>query len=227
MNAATLARYQQRAIDFLREVAEPYRAQLPHLLVCGIVGPQGDAYQRNTQVTQASAEHYHGAQMANLAAAGVDLVQAMTLTSTDEAIGVIRAARAHGLPIIASFMADRSDAANGMASLRTTIERVDAATDGYATFFGVNCSHPLEFEPLLDEPGEWINRIGALRPNASAREKVELCQIGHLERGEPGELASAMGRLSSRLPHVIVWGGCCGTWDEHLGLIAGAVTKAA
>jgi S-methylmethionine-dependent homocysteine/selenocysteine methylase len=223
LDAVSLAAYQHRSIAFLRDVAEPYRARLPHVLICGIVGPQGDAYQRNMTVTQASAESYHATQIANLAAAGVDLVQAMTLTSTDEAIGVIRAARARELPIIVSFMADRSDAANGMVSLREAIERVDAETDGYATFFGVNCSHPLEFEPLFEEPGDWITRVGLLRPNASAREKVALCQIGHLERGDPSELASAMGRLSQRLPHVVVWGGCCGTWDEHLRLIADAI----
>ncbi len=122
-------------------------------------------------------------------------------------------------------MADRSDTANGIASLRETIERVDAATDGYATFFGVNCSHPREIEPLFDEPGKWIDRVGLLRPNASARDKVALCKIGHLERGDPDDLASAMGKLSQRLPKVIVWGGCCGTWDQHLELIADAVTS--
>jgi homocysteine S-methyltransferase len=225
LDSVALAAYQQRSIAFLRGVAEPYQARLPHVLICGIIGPQGDAYQRNMKVTQASAESYHATQMANLAAAGADLVQAMTLTNPEEAIGVVRAARACRLPIVVSFMADSSDTSNGMPSLRESIDRVDAATDGYATFFGINCSHPLEFEPLLEEPGDWISRVGLLRPNASARDKIELCQIGHLERGDPVELASAMGRLSQRLPHVIVWGGCCGTWDEHLGLIADAVTK--
>jgi homocysteine S-methyltransferase len=223
LDAVALAAYQQRSIAFLRDVAEPYRSRLPHVLICGIVGPQGDAYQRNATATRASAESYHATQMANMAAAGVDVVQAMTLTSTEEAIGVIRAARGRELPIVASFMADRSDAANGMVSLREAIETVDAETDGYATFFGVNCSHPLEFEPLLDEPGEWITRVGLLRPNASARDKVALCKIGHLERGNPDELAREMGRLSQRLPQVVVWGGCCGTWDEHLELIADAI----
>lgn len=225
LDAEALAEYESRSIAFLRDVVEPYRARLPHVLICGIVGPQGDAYQRNVTVTQASAEAYHATQIANLAAARVDLVQAMTLTSSDEAIGVVSAARACGLPIVVSFMADRSDTANGIASLRETIERVDAATDGYATFFGVNCSHPREFEPLFDEPGKWIDRVGLLRPNASARDKVALCKIGHLERGDPDDLASAMGKLSQRLPKVIVWGGCCGTWDQHLELIADAVTS--
>lgn len=35
---------QLRAIDFLREVAEPYRDRIPDVRIAGIVGPRGDAY---------------------------------------------------------------------------------------------------------------------------------------------------------------------------------------
>lgn len=51
LDATALAAYQHRSIAFLRDVAEPYRARLPHVLICGIVGPQGDAYQRNAAST--------------------------------------------------------------------------------------------------------------------------------------------------------------------------------
>ena len=191
LDAAALAQYQQRSIQFLRDVAEPYRRRLPHILVAGCVGPQGDAYERNEGVTEASAESYHSTQMANLAAAGVDLVEAMTFTSGEEAIGVIRAARAQGLPIVLSFMRDSAGAADDASSFRNLIEQVDAATDNYALFYGINCSHPSEFEPQLENRGDWLKRLGLLRPNASAKEKAELCQIGHLERGEPADLPTA------------------------------------
>lgn len=227
VDAASLAEYQQRSIAFLTDVTKPYRERLPHVLLSGIVGPQGDAYERNRQVTAAFAEAYHSTQMASLAAAGVDVVQAMTFTSADEAIGVIRAASTHELPVIVSFMPDGAAVADRSFSLGQTINQVDSATDNYALFYGINCSHPREFEPLLDDGGEWVSRIGLLRPNASAKEKAELCQIGHLERGDPNELAEWMGRLAQRMPKVAVWGGCCGTWAEHLELIADAVqTKA-
>ena len=42
LDAVSLAAYQHRSIAFLRNVAEPYRVRLPHVLICGIVGPQGD-----------------------------------------------------------------------------------------------------------------------------------------------------------------------------------------
>ena len=224
-DAAQLAEYQIRSIDFLRQVSQPYRKRLPHILVAGCVGPQGDAYHRNEAVTETSAQAYHSTQMANLAAADVDVVEAMTFTSAEEAIGVIRAARAHDLPIVVSFMIDSAGAADGSWSFRKMIETVDSATDGYALFYGINCSHPVEFEPQLAEPGEWLDRIGLLRPNASAKDKTELCQIGHLERGDPADLALRMERLAERMPDVRIWGGCCGTWDEHLERIAAAIGR--
>lgn len=220
-----LANYQLHSIAFLRQVAAPYRDRIPHILISGIIGPQGDAYERNLAVTSASAEAYHSTQMANLSAARVDLVQAMTFTSIDESIGVVRAAKNRGLPIIVSLMPDSASKVGGLPSLRQAIERVDEATDGYAVFYGLNCSHPREFEPLISEPGEWVSRLGFLRPNASSKEKVELCQIGHLERGDPVDLAKRMGQISQRLPHIAMWGGCCGTWDEHIDLIAQAVER--
>ena len=76
-----------------------------------------------------------------------------------------------------------------------------------------------ESEPQLAEPGDWLERVGLLRPNASAKDKAELCQIGHLERGDPVDLAGRMGSLEERMPNVIVWDGSCGTWDKHLELI--------
>ncbi len=105
------------------------------------------------------------------------------------------------------------------------METVDAETgDARPDFYGINCSHPLEFEPALVD-GPWLERLRSLRPNASAKEKIALCQIGHLESGDPAALGAQMGSLASRLPHVDVWGGCCGTWDDHLDAIAGEVKR--
>jgi hypothetical protein len=39
--------------------------------------------------------------------------------------------------------------------LREAIEAVDAETNHVPAFYGINCSHPVEFEPAL-EPGNWF-----------------------------------------------------------------------
>jgi homocysteine S-methyltransferase len=39
-----LVEFQLRSIEFLRDVARPFRGQIPEILIAGIVGPRGDAY---------------------------------------------------------------------------------------------------------------------------------------------------------------------------------------
>ncbi|MCX7041380.1 MAG: homocysteine S-methyltransferase family protein [Gammaproteobacteria bacterium] len=218
---AALASMQVRCIDFLREVAEPYRSRLPAIYISGVAGPRGDAYSLNQSITAESAEAYHFAQLSTLAQAGVDLVTAMTFNSVPEAVGVARAAARLDLPLCVSFTLDSGTARlKSGPTLREAIEATDAeAGDAKPDFFGVNCSHPYEFIPAL-EAGDWIRRIRMLRPNASAMDKIELCQIGHLEEGDPGELGRLMGDLAARYPHIDIFGGCCGTWDKHLEQIA-------
>ena len=110
--------------------------------------------------------------------------------------------------------------------MREAIASVDGeAGEQRPDFYGINCSHPLEFAPAL-EPGDWITRIRSLRPNAAMMDKQQLCQIGHLVDGDPPELGAQMGELARRYPHVDVWGGCCGTWDRHLDEIAAQVSGA-
>ncbi len=104
----SLAEMQLRAIDFLREIAGPYAGQVPALKYAGIVGPRGDAYEINQTITAEEAAEYHGEQLATLARAGVDLVEAMTFNGVPEVIGLSRAAARAGLPLSVSFTLDNA-----------------------------------------------------------------------------------------------------------------------
>jgi S-methylmethionine-dependent homocysteine/selenocysteine methylase len=216
-----LAEMQLRAIDFLRDVATPYQHQVQAILYAGIVGPRGDAYELNRTITAAEAEEYHSEQLATLARAGVDLVEAMTFNGVDEVIGLSRAAASIGIPLSVSFTLDNSTQrlVSG-PTLKAAIETIDAqAGDSKPTFYGINCSHPLEFMPAI-EPGDWFDRVRVLRPNAAMMDKISLCTLGHLEAGDPAYLGELMGGLAKQYPHIDMWGGCCGTWDTHLDEIA-------
>lgn len=217
---AALADAQVQAIDFLRDVARPYVPQLPGVLYVGIVGPRGDAYSLNRAMSAEEAEEYHSVQIAALRQAKVDLVSALTLNNIDEAVGISRAARRADLPVSLSFTLDSSSRLQTGPSIREAIEAVDARTqDSRPDFYGINCSHPVEFKPAL-EPGDWILRVRSLRPNAAKMDKIALCQLGHLESGDAHELGHVMGELARRYSHLDVWGGCCGTWETHLDEIA-------
>lgn len=221
-----LADMQHRCIDLLREVAEPYRGRVPAVVICGCVGPRGDAYARNHTITADEAEAYHATQIATLKAAGIDLVWAATINNIPEAVGLARAAARAGLPLTINFTLDSTSRLKSGPTLREAIERTDALAGADAPdFYGINCSHPVEFEPAL-EPGPWIERIRMLRPNASKMEKVALCKLGHIEEGDPVELGDQMGDLARRYPHIDIFGGCCGTWDTHFAEIIRGVAAA-
>jgi S-methylmethionine-dependent homocysteine/selenocysteine methylase len=224
-SAGALAEAQLRCIDFLREVAAPFRGRIPAILISGIVGPRGDAYSLNRAITVEGSEEYHGVQLATLARAGVDFVSAMTFNSVPEAVGLARAAARVNLPLGIYFTLTSESKLRSGPTLREAIEATDReAGEAKPDFYGINCSHPLEFEPAL-EPGNWIQRIRMIRPNASAMDKIALCKIGHLEEGDPEELARLLGDLHRRYPHIDIWGGCCGTWEKHLEQIARRLTQ--
>ncbi len=222
---AGLADALDQSIAFLRSVARPYQGQIADILIGGQVGPRGDAYSLNRTITAEDAEDYHSFQLGVLKRAGVDFVWAATFNNVPEAVGVARAAARIGLPLTISFTLDSNHRLKSGPSLREAIERVDRdAGDARPDFYGINCSHPIEFEPAL-EPGDWIKRVRSLRPNASAKDKIELCQSGHLEEGDAVDLGHRIGALARRYPHIDVFGGCCGTWAPHLDEIARSVRQ--
>jgi len=223
---AGLTEMQIRCIECLRDVARPYRGQLPDIRISGIVGPRGDAYALNRTITAQEAEDYHAPQLETLKQLDVDMAWAATFNNVAEAVGVSRAASKIGVPVCLSFTLSGNHRLQSGPTLREAVETVDAeAGEHRPTCFGINCSHPLEFIPAL-EPGDWVLRVRSIRPNATAMDKLSLCKLGHLEDGDPVDLGRRLADLAARYPHIDMWGGCCGTWDRHLGEIARSVSAA-
>ena len=215
-----LKEIQIRCIEFLRDLAKPYQGQISEILFSGVIGPRGDAYETNHKITADEAEDYHSEQLEALKEAEVDIAWAATFSNIPEAIGISRAAKKIGVPLYISFTLDSHHRLNSGPSLKEAIETVEKETgDMRPEFYGINCSHPDEFEPAI-EPGDWFQRVRALRPNAARMDKASLCSLDHLEDGNPVELGQQMGSLAKRFPQIDIWGGCCGTWHNHLGEIA-------
>ncbi|HEX6891805.1 MAG TPA: hypothetical protein VF141_13960, partial [Chryseolinea sp.] len=76
-----------------------------------------------------------------------------------EAIGVVNACRALGVPVAVSFNVDRyGDLVNG-ESLTKAILQVDQETRHYTTYYTLHCSSPETLERLIERPGYWKERI--------------------------------------------------------------------
>ncbi len=194
----------------------------PPIRICGCIGPRGDAYATEVTMSAAEAEAYHARQAAVFAATDADLVSGLTLPSVEEAIGIARAARAAGMPVVISFTVETDGRLPTGRALGEAIEEVDRETDGAPEYFMVNCAHPSHFAGVLAEGGAWRERIQGVRANASRLSHAALDDLGLLDAGNPEELAVEVAALGEWLPNLSVLGGCCGTDHRHLARIADA-----
>jgi S-methylmethionine-dependent homocysteine/selenocysteine methylase len=221
--AAELRRVNESAVGLLSRVRAGYRdvARSP-VVISGCIGPRADAYRPAGRMPEAEAEDYHAEQIGILAAAGVDLVHAMTITYPAEAIGIARAAARAGVPAAISFTTETDGRLPDGSSLADAVATVDAATGGAPVYYGVNCAHPSHFGPAL--PGGAAGaRVRSIRANASRKSHAELDESPTLDDGNPLELAGDYLRLRAQHPPVSILGGCCGTDARHVQAIADAV----
>ena len=214
---ADLARVNTSAIALLAQLRDRYAATVTDVVLSGMVGPEGDGYQPGQFPSPEQAAAYHRPQIDTFARAGADMVSALTLTSTGEAIGIVQAARAAGLPVAISFTVETDGQLPGGIPLARAIAEVDDAAR--PDYFMVNCAHPAHIGPALAEPGGGRDRIAGVRYNASAKSHAELDQATDLDDGDPQLLAAAHAQLVPLLPRLSVVGGCCGTDARHVAAL--------
>ncbi|MEU4235730.1 homocysteine S-methyltransferase family protein [Actinoplanes sp. NPDC026619] len=214
--AADLDRLNRASVALLVELRE--RSGLSSLLVSGCIGPRGDGYVAGA-LTPEDAAKYHAPQIDSFAAAGADLVSALTLTDPGEAIGIVRAARAAALPVVVSFTVEQDGRLPSGTTLAVAVTAVDAVAA--PDYFMVNCAHPRHVAPGLAEDGAWRSRIVGLRANASERSHEELDAATELDEGNPAGLARAQDALRPHLPSLTLIGGCCGTDARHVAAMWG------
>jgi S-methylmethionine-dependent homocysteine/selenocysteine methylase len=222
-SVAELADVDRRGVALL----EKLRAKadgVPHVIISGCIGPRGDGYRVDNEMTAEEAERYHEPQVATFADTAADLVSALTLTYAGEAVGVARAARNAGIPSVISFTVETDGRLPSGQSLGEAIEEVDDQTQGAVAYFMINCAHPTHFAHVLEGDGDWRGRIRGLRANASEKSHAELDEAEELDSGDPAELARQYRELQTRLPSLTVVGGCCGTDHRHVAEICTAVT---
>ncbi len=207
----------EAAVAFMNELARQ-RPTLTHV-VNGVVGPRGDGYVVGSTMSASEAAVYHGLQARAFAEAGAAMMTAVTMTYADEAIGIALAARSVDLPAVLSFTVETDGRLPSGQPLGEAIRQVDDATDGLPAYFMINCAHPTHFIGELDPSGAWLDRVRAVRANASSLSHAELDEATELDRGDIQELAGHYDTLHSVLGLCVV-GGCCGTDHEHVAAMA-------
>ncbi len=222
---AALRRVNIDGVRFVQHLRDEWSSAVSPCVINGVIGPRGDGYVAGT-MDPSAAEDYHAFQAEALAAAGVDMISAMTMNTIGEATGIARAAAALGLPHVISFTLETDGRLVGGASLREAIESVDEATGGSPAYYMINCAHPLHLEGAIGTGEAWTARLGGLRANASTLSHAELDEAETLDEGDPADLGRRYRALQRSHPGLRVVGGCCGTDHRHVEAIRDACLDA-
>ncbi|MAS04761.1 MAG: homocysteine S-methyltransferase [Ahrensia sp.] len=219
-DADRIAAFNRDAIALMEELRRDAGIDEP-IVISGNIGPRGDGYAPETHMTAEVSEAYHRHQVETFAGTGADMIGAVTMTHTGEAIGIVRAARAAGIPVAISFTVETDGRLPSGQPLGEAISETDAATGNAPAYYMINCAHPDHFKHVLADDGSgWTSRIRGIRANASRMSHAELDQSEALDDGNPDELGVDYANLSAALPNLRVFGGCCGTDHRHVRAIA-------
>ena len=218
-DAAALRRVNKDCVDL---VAQMRTNTSSPVVVSACVGPEGDGYRPSHYLTAQEARDYHSPQLEALVDTDADMAHALTMTYVAEAVGVVEAARAAGMPIAISFTVETDGALPDGTALADAIRAVDEATGGAPVYYGINCAHPTHFAGVLDKDAAWLSRLRALRANASAMSHAELDVAEQLDAGDPATLGKQYADLRANRGDLTILGGCCGTDARHVRAIAEA-----
>lgn len=214
--------YNRKAIDLLANLRDELEAEGLTVLISGCIGPRGDGYSSETTMSAQDSERYHTKQIRTLGGTEVDMVAAFTMTNASEAIGIVRAAANVGVPSVISFTVETDGRLPDGTPLREAVEIVDSATGSGPVYYMINCAHPTHFSHALSSHGSWLDRIRAIRANASSMSHEELDEATELDDGDPMQLAREYASLKGALRNLTVFGGCCGTDHRHVAKIGEA-----
>lgn len=208
----------EKAVKVLTDLKTEFENDIGSILISGCIGPRGDGYAPNNCMSIEEAQHYHSQQIKALRQTPVDFISAMTINYVEEAIGIVKAAESFELPVVISYTVETDGKLPTGMSLKDAIARVDENVAIQPLYFMINCAHPTHFlnELKENENEKWVKRIKGIRANASCKSHAELDEATALDRGFPKELGGEYKKLKDYFPHLNVFGGCCGTDEEHI-----------
>lgn len=213
-----------KAIEFLIPFRNEYENADSKMVISGCVGPRGDGYVPDKQMTVDQAEDYHSQQIGTFSKTDSDMVTALTMNYVEEAIGIALAAKAYDMPVVISFTVETDGKLPTGQSLKDAIEQVEAESSQFPAYYKINCAHPTHFQDIVSSGEPWLQKIRSLRANASACSHAELDEAEELDDGDPEELANQYRELRDKLQNLNILGGCCGTDHRHIEAICKAWT---
>jgi len=216
----------QDNVAFLSELRASQPAG-PPIFLGGLIGPSGDAYKPSDSLSREAARDFHRPQIEALASSGVDYLFLATAPAVEEALGVADQMAETGLPYMLSFVIRRNGAVLDGTRLGEAIARIDAQARSAPIGYAVNCVHARVLASALELEAaahpEIRSRLLAFQANTADMEVEDLDNSTELVGEAPDTFVPQLERLRERFGLRIL-GGCCGTDETHMGLLAKRIT---
>ncbi len=191
------------------------------VLLGGLLGPDGDAYDAAAAPAREEARRLHAPQADALAAAGVDLLVTQTLPALGEALGLADAMAATFLPYVVSFVVRPDGTILDGTPLGDVVAALDDLDEPPAMLMA-NCVHPSILDAALRAAPTAVGRLVGLQANTAALSPEELDGAATLVGAEPTTFANELVAVARR-HRLTLLGGCCGTDARHLAALARAM----
>jgi len=210
------------AARLARQCADEFSSPEKPRYVAGSIGPTSRTTSMTTSGEPLDRSLLRGAyeeQAKALADGGVDLLLIETIFDTENARIAIEAARkaAPQLPLMLSFSVSTPDGHNMLG--QSIVSFLQEVLDGYREnvfSVGINCvTDVAAMIPLVRDLARFGTRV-SLYPNAGMPDGK-----GHYSKTPAGLLADVWPLLEDHCLNII--GGCCGTTDAHIRLMAKAI----
>jgi len=189
------------------------------VFVAGSLSPLEDCYRPDLVPEDAALEREHAEQAEALAAAGVDLLLAETHNTVRELAAAVRAAKATGLPVVASMV---TDGKGRLLSGEPIGEAARAVSPRAPDALSINCVPAARL-------AEDLRRLAAAAPG------IPLGAYGNLGLPADDTGWAFTDELSPEAyaSHARSWleigarlvGGCCGTTPEHTAALARSIAR--
>lgn len=177
-------------VAFLRRIRDVCGDFKKKILIGGLMGCRGDAYDPGDALDEPDARTYHAYQAGRLAAAGVDLLLASTLPSSREAAGMAAAMAETGVPYLVSFVVRANGRLLDGTPLDEAIGAIDASVTPAPTYFMLNCVHPENVR----------NALGVMSETAGPSSELSQAAAGPHDAGRRSK-TSPHGAAPSNVSH--------------------------
>jgi S-methylmethionine-dependent homocysteine/selenocysteine methylase len=122
-----------------------------------------DSYDSAIAMSPDEFAQYHIEQVRTFALLDVDIITARAFNDSNEAIGVVKACRSLGVPVVISFKIDNNGNLASGEALGNSITRVDQETGHYPTYYSLNCIDRETLHRLSYHPGYWNGRLHGIQ----------------------------------------------------------------